>query len=248
MSSLKELLRNIGLTDKEAQTYLISLKVGSNPASIIAKNTEINRCTTYSILESLAKKGLVTQFEKGKIKFFTALPPNKLVTYVDERRSDLAYFKHEILTFLPKFQAIRHEEQIKPSIQSYSGKSGLMQVYHSVILEDTLSIWCVHAKEKHEFFHRFAPEFIKQNKTLKIIRYSNRDIIKLEIKNTADLNELKNIQPVEFITEEKVFLTSGSDSYAVEIVNPAIVKYFKNKFDLYWRKQKGLKPIAPKPF
>jgi sugar-specific transcriptional regulator TrmB len=41
MSTLIDLLKNIGLSEKEAVTYLINLKVGTNPASVIADRKSV---------------------------------------------------------------------------------------------------------------------------------------------------------------------------------------------------------------
>jgi len=239
MNNSAVLLKNIGLSDKEAIIYLVSLKLGSNPASIIAKYAEINRCTTYSILDSLIKKGLVADFEKEKIKYFTSLPPQQLINYVDEKRRDLAYFKNEIISHLPQFEVLDQKEKIIPSILSYSGKSGLAQIYNAVVQETPLLVWGIPAKEKHEFFSRFAPQYLRNHKSLRVIKYSKNKIIKYEIKSSADLYKLNLVQPVEFITRKKIILASASDSYGVEITNPDIVKYFKNKFNLSWKNKKA---------
>jgi len=236
MHSLIDLLRNIGLSEKEALTYLINLKVGTNPASVIAKHSELNRCTTYSILETLIQKGLITQFERDNIRFFTPLPPEKLVTYIDEKSRDLAFFKDEISSFLPDFQVVQHKDQIKPSLKSYSGKKGLLQIFHSIAEENSLSIVCLPAKSHHEFFHRFAPIYLNSKKSLRIIQYTKSKLKKYEINSLNKLTNLKPLIPVQFICKNKIFLTSPYESYGIEIINPELVKFFLNQFEMLWHR------------
>ena len=66
---LKEQLEKIGLAEKEAKVFLASLELGSSAAQKIAKKAEINRATTYVIIEKLMKKGLMSSVEKGKRLF-----------------------------------------------------------------------------------------------------------------------------------------------------------------------------------
>ncbi|MBN1494149.1 hypothetical protein JW911_00215 [Candidatus Peregrinibacteria bacterium] len=236
MSTLISLLKNIGLSEKEAVTYLINLKVGTNPASVIAKNAEINRCTTYFILESLLKKGLVTQFEKDGIKFFTSVPPQNLINYIDEKRHDLAYYKNEILSLLPNFKSLQHKDQIMPDIKSYSGSSGMSQIYHSASQEKTLMLWCSPSNKPHEFFYRYAPDFLKRNKKIKLIIKYNKKILRKKIKDNYELNMLPDLKPIEFISDIKAYIISGKENFGIEIVNQGIVKFLKNKFYIIWNK------------
>jgi len=152
MYSLIKLLRNIGLSEKEAVTYCITLKVGSNPASIIAKNANFNRGTTYFILETLIKKGLISQFEKNQTKYFSAIEPTQLIAYINEKNRDLMHYKDEIIDFLPEFEALKHRAQISPRLKSYTGKVGITKIFNEVLEEDKIDIWALPASKQHSFF------------------------------------------------------------------------------------------------
>ena len=240
MNSLISLLRNIGLSEKESQVYLISLKVGTNPASIIAKHAELNRCTTYSVLESLVNKGLVSHAEKEKIRFYTALPPLKLINYIDEKKRDLTFYKTEIESNIHIFQSFQHKENPSPRIQSFSGSAGIMQGYHSIIQEKSLSIWGVPTDMPNEFFYRFAPEFLKTSKSIKVLHRLKSQIIRQELKSMDDIKKMKNVQPVELVSNSKVLVVSNPNPYAVEIINSDIVKFFQNEFDILWKNKRAL--------
>ena len=55
-----EILKNIGLSPKEAKVYLAVLKLKKGLITSIAEQAGVNRTTTYDILEYLNKKGLRT--------------------------------------------------------------------------------------------------------------------------------------------------------------------------------------------
>ena len=69
---LKNNLIELGLSEKEASVYLASLELGASSVQKISQQAKINRATTYVIIESLSKKGLMSTMEKaGKIFFFS---------------------------------------------------------------------------------------------------------------------------------------------------------------------------------
>ena len=70
-----ETLKNIGLTEKEAKVYLATLRKSSQTATEIAKEAKINRVTTYSILEKLLKKGLISTYKKINVQYFDSTDP-----------------------------------------------------------------------------------------------------------------------------------------------------------------------------
>jgi len=243
MYSLIKLLRNIGLSEKEAVTYCVTLKVGSNPASIIARHSELNRGTTYSILATLIEKGLVSQFEKDKIKYFSAIEPNQLITYINQKNRDLIHYKNKINDFLPEFEALRHQAGIIPKLKSYTGKVGITKIFNEALKEDQVYIWAVQTAKTNRFFTIFAPKLLVQNKEINVIIHSHNsnnytENQKFNIKSINDLNKLPPCTPVEFIGKQKVLLSSSQEAYGIEIINPAIVKTFQDQFISVWGENK----------
>ena len=62
---MEEIIREIGLNEKEAKIYLELLKQKISTASKLAKITKINRTTAYLELENLMKLGLVNYVIKN---------------------------------------------------------------------------------------------------------------------------------------------------------------------------------------
>lgn len=74
-------LETLGLSQNEAKIYLASLKLGPATAQHLAAKGTLSRPTTYIMIESLVKRGLMSSYFKGKKKFFAAANPNQL-TYI----------------------------------------------------------------------------------------------------------------------------------------------------------------------
>ena len=55
-----ESLMQLGFTEKEAMVYLILLRIGPSPASVVANRLDIKRATAYAVLNSLCQQGIVS--------------------------------------------------------------------------------------------------------------------------------------------------------------------------------------------
>ena len=118
---LQLLLEKTGLTEKEAQTYLANLEIGTTIASAIAKRSRLNRCTTYCVLDKLTQKGLVNQFTENDIKYYTAENPIRLITVLEKQRSELNIQIALIKENLHRFDHMKNQNVKSPSIKTIDG-------------------------------------------------------------------------------------------------------------------------------
>ena len=238
MYDLIQLLLKIGLTEKEAQTYLINLKVGTNPASVIAKHADLNRGTTYSVLESLIKKGLVYQVEKDRIKYFTAVGPRQLMMYLEEKKRDIAYYKNEISMHIAKFDSLRHPNQIIPTIKSYSGNAGIKKLYNETLNEPFLLINAQSHNAKNIFFDQYAPIFLNEKKIINLTVNTGEKTENINLSKAAQLDNIPNCLPLELIGREKLFIIDAKDMYGIEIRQPHIIEAHQKQFRYLWNIKK----------
>lgn len=127
-------LKKIGLTDKEAGVYLACLQLGPSPVQVIARRAKVVRATTYVVLESLAKKGLVTQYSEGKRTLFTAEPPRQLVRVLEKQKEDITERERELQSMLPQLQVLLKSSDQRPSVRYYDGHEGLRAIRQEVIM------------------------------------------------------------------------------------------------------------------
>ncbi|MEK7548182.1 MAG: helix-turn-helix domain-containing protein [Patescibacteria group bacterium] len=131
---IEDKLVEIGLTSGESKVYAELLRIGNQGVSVIAKRAKLNRTTTYSILKSLEKKGLVSSCKNGGISFFTANDPNCLVGYVDSQCRVFSYYRDEILSLIPKFRELKGFYDFKKPIVSYhDGIEGVKYVMYDAL-------------------------------------------------------------------------------------------------------------------
>lgn len=250
-------LEQIGLSEKEAKVYLALLEVGQESVQNISKKANVNRATTYVILESLQKKGIVTTFEQGKKTLFVAEGPSALYNIIREQQEELEKKDNELDGMMPQLMSLYNLHPDKPEVTFYDGKEGLLEM-----LNDFLNSG---AKQAVEFFslsdvnNVFSPDEI--NPVGKKRREMNIEVMTLftdESKNETEVrakvhqdNLTKSIEvsPREYpfssdiiVYKNKVWLASLRGHISgVIIENQEIADTIKNIFNLAY---KGAKKIS----
>lgn len=126
---LKELLRKAGFSDKEVDVYRAMLATGPATATSIADRAHVNRSTTYVILDSLTKRGLVSNTGSGAVALFDAGKPTRLVEYfkrASDHFRDLARTAESLLPSLEK-QAKAHIAEPDPMYGAALSSLGKMR-------------------------------------------------------------------------------------------------------------------------
>ncbi|MFH2136617.1 MAG: helix-turn-helix domain-containing protein [Patescibacteria group bacterium] len=125
---LEKELQKLGLSDKEAKVYLSSMELGPSPVQEISKKAGVNRATTYVMIESLISRGLMSYFEKGKKKFFTAESPLRLLALLRKEEAEIKDKMRNLEEIVPELKARLAGVEEKPRVRFYEGKEGLKAV------------------------------------------------------------------------------------------------------------------------
>ena len=125
----EQYLMEIGLSEKEARVYLALLQVDSSPIQDIAERTGINRTTVYPVLDSLEKKGLVSETHEGKKVSYVAAPPERLETYVERQRVLFEEKAKRLEDIIPQIKSIQREQGERPVVKYFEGRDGAISAY-----------------------------------------------------------------------------------------------------------------------
>lgn len=210
MKKLRENLITFGLTDKEADVYLALLTLGTALGAEIAELSKINRSTTYLLLDQLAKKGLVSITEEdGKVRKFTAAPPDRIVHLLEESLSkytELLHVADEIVPELKKIQETKKKEELlqtAPGIQLYEGVAGLKTAYEDMLqTKDDIRTYASE-EDVHELLPNYFPKYYKRRAEKGI----KMRVIFPKLSNAKErTRELpRNINEARMLTKEKSF-------------------------------------------
>jgi len=122
-----EILRELGLTRREADIYLLLSKRGPQKAHSVAVRLDIDRAQTYRSLTSLQEKGMVELTIEAPTRYI-ALPIETLLeSHIKDRRTEVARIESEKTNLVNYFKSISMREQEYPMarFQVVAGKNGI---------------------------------------------------------------------------------------------------------------------------
>jgi len=121
-----ELLQNLGFTKSEIKVYLCLLELNSASASDIADKTSAYRKNVYDALDKLTKKGLVSSAKIEKKRIYTAANPQKLLEFLDIRRT-------EIQSIIPELKKVYWAKPSIDNVTVFKGKEGLKTIFEDIL-------------------------------------------------------------------------------------------------------------------
>jgi sugar-specific transcriptional regulator TrmB len=142
-------LQEIGLTDKEAQVYLALLEVDNASVISLADKTKIKRPTVYVVLESLAKKGLVSETTIGKKTHYQAEAPERLKTFVERQKLILEERERRLDDIIPQIKSVQRESGERPIVKYFEGKEGIISINEELYDEhpDGSQVYLLYSKD-----------------------------------------------------------------------------------------------------
>jgi len=119
-------LKEIGLSEKEAEVYLSLLQGDSFSILEIAKKTKINRTTIYPVIKSLAEKGLVSETTTNSKIRYQAESPDRLETFIERQKILLEENSKKMKDIIPQLKSTRREMGERPVVKYFEGKEGII--------------------------------------------------------------------------------------------------------------------------
>lgn len=121
-------LEEAGFTDKEVAVYLTLLGLGKASVLEISKLAEVDRTTTYRVLQSFLTMPIAQTFKEDKKTHWAALNPRYLVDYIQNK-------KRIVQELFPELEALYNLNEEKPKLQYFEGKEGLANLTANIIKE-----------------------------------------------------------------------------------------------------------------
>ncbi len=228
---VEKFLENIGLSQKEAQVYIALLAVESSSVIDLSKKTEIKRTSIYPILETLEKKGLVSEVEVGKKNEYRAEAPERLETYIENEKVRLSEQTKLLAEVIPRLKSVSRNHGERPIVKYYDGREGIMSSISEYIHgnEEGGELYIVYPKDILE--ETFTEKEIKEARGNRISRnivthslytYSKGDLESDNMSDRVRLEESKNFPILCDIAvyEDRVRIhTLGKKLSAINIKN-----------------------------
>ena len=230
---MKELLIQLGLSEREAEAYLALSSFSEATAFEIAKLTKEHRTNIYDSLEALIKKGLVTYVIKGGVKHYRIPSGDKLSDFIFAKEHLAREVAHEINMRLKSSQE-------RPYVEVYEGKEGFKSLLWKMIRENK-TVYGLGASE--EWKKRFPIEMIHYMKEREKRKIHAKLLYTLGSKPIiSQMNQIRFL-PVEYsqpssvvIFGEYVAIFMWTEPIMATLTkSKELSESFKNYFDILWR-------------
>ncbi len=145
-------LKELGLTESEANLYITSLALG--PATIIslAEHLAMPRPNVYKVIAGLEEHGLAKFRDRRKYtRTFMVLPPTKVLEKLREKREVVSGLDQTLVSAMPDLLAMYHQGENPTKIKVLEGEEQWYKIFFQVLDE---------AKDHIDFFGS-ADAFIK---------------------------------------------------------------------------------------
>jgi sugar-specific transcriptional regulator TrmB len=239
---VKETLLKIGLSDKEADLYLLIIKHNEITAGEISKITEESRTHTYDTLNKLLKKSLVTQVIKNNVRYFKAINPEKILDYLKEKETKLSEEKESVQKIIPELKKLQDQfSKDEVVIEVYEGKEGLKTVMNDIIKEGKDFVtWGATTKVRDYLPNFFIEKYLNERKKRNIkARQLFTDFYGVL---ETPLSENKKL-PKEFASPATTLVYGDKVSIwmwleiprVVLIKNKELAKSYRQHFELMWK-------------
>lgn len=200
-------LQNYGLSEKEARIYLTVLELGTSIASTIARRAELNRITTYTILDDLKRDGIANETTKEGIKYYNVISPDILLRQLEQKYES---FKEKV----PELLALAEKYDNKIKVQFFEWVEWIVKMYNDTLTSTTEPILAFLGLQDMPLTlkKRLFEWYVKQRVSLKIpakVIVSNT-----EINQDYKKMDKKNIKETRVIKADFFSLYGEIDIYA----------------------------------
>src|SRR3989338_249507 len=224
----EQMLKELGLSSNEAKIYISLSHLGPCLVSGITKMTKINRSHVYERLTKLIQKGVASYVIQGGKKYFSAVPPRRLLEKLDETRKTLN-------AMMPELESMNNQVE-DTKIEVFKGREGLKSGL-SDILKNRKDVSILgftgSVKKEVEFFY---PHFQRKRINLGIKRriLAKKEVRKDEFQKEP-LTELKYL-PKSFASpsgmwmygDKTVIFIPDSSLHIIMITSKSVAKLNKN--------------------
>jgi sugar-specific transcriptional regulator TrmB len=236
MSKIEKVLDGMGFSPNEIKIYLALNDQGSCKAGKIAKIAKIDRSSCYNSLKSLIEKGLVSYVCVGKVKWFQATGPSKLMGFLKEQ-------EQELQEVIPELHARHKASKIQGQVRLYKGLKGVRTIFQDIIKTEEDNLVFGNESQLEERMPQYQQQFIRQlkekNIRVKEIVREDRGTETSNPKQTRYVPKRVESPVVTNIYGDKIAIIIWTEEpEGIIIENAAAAKAYRSYFEFMWENSK----------
>ncbi len=236
---MKEILKEVGLTNNEVEVYLTLLKTGSVTVNTVAEKSGLHRQACYDALDRLLEKGFASFVIQNGKKHFQGVHPEKISEYIEEKREK---FK----SILPELLEISQIPREDTFVEVYKGKGVLRTLYHDIIHEFTKEPGeiLLMGIDDRKFMDEDRIALIQHLKKLRKLNCHERVLISEDNHYFVDGKQTTyrhlprhsfHPTPMEVYGNNFAIITWGNPNHIVIIRNKELADAYRRQFEVLWK-------------
>lgn len=126
---MDELLRQAGLNESQAQTYLYLLDHGEASPPTIAEAMDLTRSNAYKILDKLVELSLINRTEVNKKFVYKATDPIALAHFITAEKHRIAAMEKGLRDSMPDLRKKYQRNNSSTEISTHAGNAAIAGLY-----------------------------------------------------------------------------------------------------------------------
>jgi len=156
---ISQILKSFGLKTKESRIFEAIRDLGTQPASNVARVLDMPRNTVRSILDGLAKDGLLVKTNRGNTQYYAVESKQNIIRRLKVQKIRVSEKIDSQINLIEKFGSelnlAEKRGAKRPKITFYEGTDGLERVYeHTLSAKEPIKSWA-----SFEGMHEGMPEY-----------------------------------------------------------------------------------------
>lgn len=230
--NIEEVLRFVGLSNNETKVYLSLIEYGSSKAGRISKITKIQRSSCYESIKNLVNKGFVSYAVIGKVKFFQATSPKRILEMIQNKEEA---FKQVLPKLYEKHKQMKKEGQVR----LFKGLKGVKTVLQDIVREGKNNFVFGLEGQLEKRIPEYKSQFLRQLK--------EKNIKVKELVREGRIGDSDNPKSTKYVPGNVVspvvtniygskiaIIIWTDDPEAIIIENKAAAESYKNYFNFMW--------------
>lgn len=227
-----EVLKNLGIEEKEAKVYLALLSLGEATATKLAEKTNLDRTLMYQLTNKLIERGLVSYIIKNNVRYFSAADPETLLKNLQEKEQQLQ-------NILPELKAGQKIVKPETKVEIYRGREGINTILKMIIRDEEPYCILGGAQEACSLFELENTIFVKRAEKQNLL---GKILARKQDKFFIGKNEEYRFVPEYLISSTTMMLWDNKTAifvwsepyYTILIENEEITKSNLATFNYLW--------------
>lgn len=203
-----EILKKIGLSEGELKVYKALLELGITSVNKIHEKVGMDRRNIYDILNKLIEKGLISYIEENGKRTFKLASPDKILSYIEEKKSEIDSVKTEVSKIIPQMNDIYRSKKQELFAEIFRGSEGMKAVWEDLLNYDNI-YWIGSGGFVPEKYPAFFEDWNKRRIKKRVKSYHLYRYEKWKIANKSWFTEAK-VLPEEFSGNPVVTVVYGN--------------------------------------